>query len=116
MWMTASNEIICFLAWLLPEAATGMLCDCLVGTLPHTPYVISSLLRGVKVRHPAQYDLTRPPYWLPTTQKTIKKTVPWLPSSRSEGRVFQHRCQPTSFGRGGGVASGGGGGGGRREG
>ena len=37
----------------------GILCNCLVGVLPYTYYAISSPLRGAKVLHCAQYDLTR---------------------------------------------------------
>ena len=41
MQMTASNEFICFLAWPLPETALGILCNCLVGALPHAHYAVS---------------------------------------------------------------------------
>ena len=31
--MTASNELICFPVWPLPETAIGLLCNCLMGAL-----------------------------------------------------------------------------------
>ena len=34
----ASDKIICFLVWPLPETATGILCNCLVGAFPYTHY------------------------------------------------------------------------------
>ena len=34
--MTASNELICFPLWPLPETAMGLPCNCLMGALPQT--------------------------------------------------------------------------------
>ena len=73
IWMTASNEFIYFLVWPLPETAIGILCNCLVGALPYTHYVISSPLCGVRVLHSAQNDPTRPPSWIPPKHKNEKK-------------------------------------------
>ena len=54
MWMTASNELIFFVVWPLPETAMGVRCNCLVVVaLPCTHYVIRSFpLWGVNVLHP----------------------------------------------------------------
>ena len=35
IWMTASNALIYFLVWPLPETAMGIPCNCLVGALPY---------------------------------------------------------------------------------
>ena len=74
--MTASKELIYFLVWPLPEIATGILCNCLVGALPWTgiQYVIPSFpLRGVMVLHSARKDLTRPPAMVTAETKRKKK-------------------------------------------
>ena len=42
MWMAASNELICFLVWPVPETAMGILCNYVVSALPCTPYVMRS--------------------------------------------------------------------------
>ena len=39
IWMTASNEIISFRVWPLPETAMGMLRNSLVGALPYNHYL-----------------------------------------------------------------------------
>ena len=55
IWMTASNEMNCFLVWPFPETAMGILCNSLVGALTYTLYVIRSFpLCGVTIHHPAQ--------------------------------------------------------------
>ena len=60
--------------WPLPETAMGALCNCLADALPYTHYVIrSSPLCGVKVLHPAQYDLTRQPLTVTAKKKQGKK-------------------------------------------
>ena len=71
--MTASNELNCFPIWPLPETAMGLLlCNCLVGALPH--YVIRPFpLCGVKAIQPAQDALTRPP--VAATAKKKKRKV-----------------------------------------
>ena len=64
--MTASYELICFLAWPLPGTAVGILCNCLVRTLPYAEYtvfirdMIIPLVRS-KGYPPRASDLTRPP-------------------------------------------------------
>ena len=97
VWMTASNAVICFPVWPVPETAMGILCNCQVGALPYKHCGIrSSPLCGAKVLHPAQYDLTRPSAMTTAknTTRTNTKTVFWLSSSRSDWRDIQRCCQP----------------------
>lgn len=69
---------------------------CLTGVSPYKHCVVRSPhSRGVQVSHPKQNHLCRLPSWVPQKQRKEKKTVPWLPISRSEGRLIQRRCQPT---------------------
>jgi len=49
----------------------------------------------MRFSHPAQYDLARPPSWLPQKTQARKKSVTWLPCLRSGWRVLQSLCQPT---------------------
>ena len=53
--MAASNELVYFLAWPLPETTIGIVRICLVGALPYKHYVIRSFpFCVVKVLHSAQ--------------------------------------------------------------
>ena len=70
--MTASNVIF----FLVPETATGTLCNCLVGAESYAHYVISPPLRGVKVLPSTQHGLTRPQSQLPPKYKNEKKRYP----------------------------------------
>ena len=64
-------------------------------TLSH--WVIRAFpLSGVKVFHPAQMLLTRPPARRPPKRTELKK-VSRLSSSRNDWRVLQRRYQPTPF-------------------
>ena len=75
IWMTVSNDSICFPVWTLPETA-GILyvCNCLVGARTYTHYVIRSPpVCGVEVLHPAQYYLTRSPAMVTAKTKNISK-------------------------------------------
>ena len=54
----------------------GILQNCLVDVLPCAHFVISFPLRGVKVLHCAQYDLTRPSTRFPLKHKIDKKRHP----------------------------------------
>ena len=54
----SANELLCFLVWLLQRQQWVLLCNCLVGALRYSQYVMRSFpLCGVKVLHPAQCDL-----------------------------------------------------------
>ena len=55
-----ANELLCFLVWPLQRQQWVLLCNFLVGALPYSHYVIRPFPScGVRVLHPAQYDLTR---------------------------------------------------------
>ena len=58
--MTASNGLVCFMLWTLPEAAIGILCDCLVGTVPYTLRATTNPVVQ-SLGSPRTDDLTRPP-------------------------------------------------------
>ena len=110
--MTAINDLLCFLVWPLKRQQRALPCICLVGALPYSHYVMRSfLLRGVRVLHPAQYDLHNKSITITVTTEKNKKTVLWLSSSRSGWGMFytvvadqrqpqythnglQRRCQP----------------------
>ena len=69
-----------------------------MSALPYTlsHWVIRSFpLCGVKVLHPAQNDLSRPPAMATAKKQNNKKTIPWLSSPRSDWRDSQRRRQPT---------------------
>ena len=54
------NELHCFLVWPLQRQQWVLLCNRLVGALPHSHYVMRSFpLCEVKVLRPTQCDLTR---------------------------------------------------------
>ena len=49
----SADELLCFLVWLLQRQQWVLLCNCLVGALPYSHYVMRSLpLCGVRVLHP----------------------------------------------------------------
>ena len=76
--MTASNELICFPVWPLPETAMGLVCNCLMGALPQTLRdPIIPLVRS-KGSPPRTYDPTRPPV-AATAKKQKQKTVRMYP-------------------------------------
>ena len=55
--MTASDELICFPVWPLPETAMGLLGNCLMDALPQTLHdLIIPLMRskGSPWQHPGQ--------------------------------------------------------------
>ena len=50
----SANELLCFLVWPFQRQQWVLLCNCLVGALPYSHYVMRSFpLRGVKVLHSA---------------------------------------------------------------
>ena len=54
----SANELLCFLVWPLQRQQWTLLCNCLLGALPFSHYAMQSFpLCGVRVLHPAQYDL-----------------------------------------------------------
>ena len=58
----SANELLCFVEWPLQRQQWVLRCNCLVGALqyPHYQWMMRSLpLCGVRVLHPAPYDLTR---------------------------------------------------------
>ena len=70
----------CFLGWPPQRQQWVLLCNCLVGAVPYSHYVMRSFhLRRVRVLHPAQYDLLDNHHG--DRQKRKKKTVPWLSGS-----------------------------------
>ena len=78
--------------WPLQRQQWVLLCNCLVGALPYSHYVMRSFpLCGVRVLHPAQYDLLDNVHG-----DRQKKNVPWFSSSRSDWHVLQRRCQPAN--------------------
>ena len=51
------NELLYFLVWPLQTQQRASPCNCLMGALPYSHYVIWSFpLCGVRVLHPAQYE------------------------------------------------------------
>ena len=99
----SANELLCFLVWPFQRQQWVLLCNCLVGALPYSHYVIRSLpLCGVRVLHPAPCDLL---YSYPGDRQKQTKTATWLPSSRCDWHVLQRPCHVTA--RGGGVGLGG---------
>ena len=92
----SANELLRFLVWSLQGQQWVSLCNCLVGALPYSHYVMRSFpLCAVRVLFPAQYDLLAND---PGNRPPQKKTVRWLSSSCSDWHVLQRRCQltPTS--------------------
>ena len=82
------NELTHFLVWPLPETATGVLSNCLVGALPYAQYVIrSSPLCRVKVL-PAQRCFISTASRDDRPQKQKNGTLVTYSSSRSERRVL----------------------------
>ena len=76
--MTASNELICFPVWPLPETAMGLLCNCLMGALPQTLRdPIIPLVRS-KGSPPRTNDLTRPPVAATAKKRRNNKTASTL--------------------------------------
>ena len=54
------NDLIYYLVWPLAETAMALLCDCLVGALPYTHYVIDHPPCAEGMFSPHEHDLTRP--------------------------------------------------------
>ena len=51
----SANELLCLLVWPLQRQQLVLLCNCLVGALPCSHFVMRSFpLCGVRVLHPAQ--------------------------------------------------------------
>ena len=71
----SANELLRFLMWPFQRQQWVLLCNCLVGALPCSHYYAmrSSPLCGVRVVHPAQYDLTRQRSWQPPKNKQNKR-------------------------------------------
>ena len=66
-WTTAWNDSISFPVWPLPETATGVISNCVVGASPYTHYVIRPfLLCEVNILYPTQMIKTRPPAMVTT--------------------------------------------------
>ena len=93
--MTASNELIWFLGWSLPETAVGILCNCPVGALPYTRHTLrDTIIPLVRSQGspPRTNDTTRPPAMVTAKNKT--KQNGRLSSSRSQwGWEFLHRAR-----------------------
>ena len=54
----SANELLCFLVWPLQRQQSALLCNCLVGALRYSHYVMRSFsLCGVRFLHSAQYGL-----------------------------------------------------------
>ena len=76
--MTASKEVVCYLVWPLPETAMGILCNCLVGDLPHTRYTLrDTTIPFVRKSGspPRTNDLTRPPSVVTAENKNIRSST-----------------------------------------
>ena len=76
--MTASNELICFPVWTLPETAMELLCNYLMGAVPRTPR--DPIIPFVRSKcSPLQTkDLTRPP--VAATATSVSYTHLTLPT------------------------------------
>ena len=93
----SANELSYFLVWPLQRQRWVLLRNCLVGALPYSHYVMRSFpLCGVRVLHPAHYDIQYLDNHYGDRKKRNKKTVPWLSSSRSDWHVLQRPCQPNA--------------------
>ena len=110
LWMTAPMSYYVFWCGHSKDSNEWVqLCNCLVGTLPRSHYVMRSFpLCGVRVLYSAQYDLLDNHHH--GDRQKNKKTVSWLSSSRGDQRVYsvvanhlrpqytydvlQRKCQP----------------------
>ena len=82
----STNELLCFLVWPLQRQQSLLLCNCLVGALSYSHYVMRSFpLCGVTVLPPGQYDLLDNH---PGNRQEKKKKLPWLSRLRSDWHVF----------------------------
>ena len=95
----ASNELIFFLVWPLPETAMGMLLrNRLVGALGALPckhYVVRFIPLVRSEGSPPSAQMSFNSTASHGDRLPQKRTVPWLSSSRGHWRVFQLGCQPT---------------------
>ena len=102
----SANELLCFLVWPLKRQQWVLLCNCLVGALPYSHYVMRSFLCRDRFLHPAQYDLTRQPSWWPPKKKRYHgclayavigmfySVVAHQRQPQYTYNVLQRRCQP----------------------
>ena len=104
-----ANELLCVLVWPLQRQQWVLLSNCLVGALPYSLSVMRTFpLCGVRVIHPAQYNLTRQPLWWPPNKIKINVTLvsprsDWvgvygvMSNQRQPQYTYnglQRRCQP----------------------
>ena len=75
----SANELLCFFLWPLQRQQWVLLCNCLVGALPYSHYVMRSFpLCGVRVLHPAQISSNSITIIVTAKRKTNSTLVVWL--------------------------------------